>query len=397
MNEPVAGRAIAAVGDVADINCWSGIPFHFWQAAARNGVASRPCRLDLQALAWRRRIWNALQVARGRGWGGYQYSASFLEAAERQIPRGYLGGEIISFHQHFPRASTMARHGGRLLHYVDATFASFNTPGGFAELLPKQIKSEALELERENYAASRQIVTMARWTALSVIEECGGSPKKVTTILPGANVELPSGHQFRADEGAPGQERPLVLGFVGKDWRRKGLPFLLQVRSALERMGLSVIVRAAGQRPAELSNERGLEHVGFIDKAHEPNRFLDFLEGCDLGCLFSEREPLGISTLEFLRAGVPVTGFTVDGLADTIPPDAGFRFASGSSAEEVAEVLRVALADPAAWARVRQGAQAWSPQVTWERCAAEWVELLATGSVANPARPWLPRQAPLTK
>ena len=176
--------------------------------------------------------------------------------------------------------------------------------------------------------------------------------------------------------------------FVGKDWRRKGLPFLLAVRAELERRGVRAEVHCAGHGPADLGRQAGVVFTGFIDKAREPGRFLEFLTGCDLGCLFSTHEPLGISTLEFLRAGVPVCGFAVEGLADTLPPDAGFRFAPHATASEVAETLQAAYRDDAVVERLRSAAQVWSPLVTWERCIGEWTELLEHGCIAHPVQPW---------
>jgi glycosyltransferase involved in cell wall biosynthesis len=183
-------------------------------------------------------------------------------------------------------------------------------------------------------------------------------------------------------------QRPMVLGFIGKDWRRKGLPFLLQVREELQRAGVPTVVRAAGHCPAQLARKEGIEFAGFIDKAREARRFLDFLKGCDFGCLFSEREPLGISTLEFLRAGVPVVGFTVEGVADTLPPDAGLRFAPGESPDSVANVIRMLWLHKDRMQEMREAARRWSPLVTWKRCIDEWAELLRTGAVTRPVRPW---------
>jgi len=274
------------------------------------------------------------------------------------------------------------------VNYIDATFASFCGPGGLEENLPDRVKAETRRIEQENYLASERVVTMARWAADSVVQHCGVPRAKVATILPGANVELPAGFVFPDFPGRPGRDRPLVLGFVGKDWRRKGLPFLLEVRKELERLGLKAVVRCAGHGPRGLGRQAGVEFTGFIDKTREPGRFIQFLAGCDLGCLFSSREPLGISTLEFLRAGVPVAGFVVEGLADTLPADAGFRFLPTASAAEVAHALSVACGDEGRLAQLRAGARAWSPRVTWERCIKEWTELLATGRIAAPVQPW---------
>ncbi|HZP60478.1 MAG TPA: glycosyltransferase family 4 protein [Opitutaceae bacterium] len=381
-------EAIAATGDAGDINCWSGIPHYFGKAAAARGERAAPWRLTMKTFSAGRRRWNLAQFLRGRGTGGYQYSRAFLDPAEAAIPRPFWQGRVLTFNQHFPRGQSVAARGGHLVHYVDATFASFCTPGGLAETLPRRVQADAKALERENYAVSERIVTMARWAAESVCQDCGVPAAKVAVILPGANLELPDGYAFPARAGRPGLDRPLTLGFVGKDWKRKGLPFLLEVRTELEKLGLSSLVRCAGRCPPELQRTRGLEYAGFIDKAADSSRFLQFLSGCDVGCLFSEREPLGISTLEFLRAGVPVAGFTVEGVADTVPPDAGFRFEAGTTAATVAHAFASAFGNTDTTHRLRAAARAWSPLVTWERCVAEWQELLATGSIKNPVRPW---------
>jgi glycosyltransferase involved in cell wall biosynthesis len=380
--------AIAITGDAGDINCWSGIPYHFGQAARARGEPAAPWRLELGSFGLARRRWNLGQVLCARGIGGYQYSQAFLNRAEAAIPADQWQGRVVTFNQHFPRGRSVTTRGGQLIHYIDATFASFCAPGGLAANLPAQVQAAARAIERENYATSEQIVTMARWATESVVRECGVSPAKVATILPGANLDLPPDYTFPLVIREAGRDRPLVLGFVGKDWKRKGLPFLLEVRTELVRMGMPAVVRCAGHCPPELRRIEGLEYAGFIDKAIEPGRFVTFLAGCDVGCLFSEHEPLGISTLEFLRAGVPVTGFMTEGVADTVPPDAGFRFEPNTTAEAVALALHAAFSDESIAGRLRAAAQAWSPLVTWERCIEEWRQLLTMGSIMRPVQPW---------
>lgn len=382
-----ARRAIAAVGDVADVNCWSGIPWHFWRAAEGAGWDVTPCRLDLQQFGWTRRWWNAGRLLRGRRPGGFQFSQTFLAAAEAQVFAGERGRDTITFHQQFPRTSAVAGYGGRLMHYLDATFAGLVESGSVGNLTA-DVCREAAAVERENYAGATWVVTMARWAAESAVRDCGVPAARVRTILPGANVDLPADYSFPCLPGLAGRDRPLVLGFVGKDWRRKGLPFLLEVRSALERMGVQAVVRIAGHCPEHLRRGRGVEYAGFIDKAGDAPRFLGFLAGCDLGCLFSSHEPLGISTLEFLRAGIPVAGFAVEGLADTLPPEAGLAFQSTQGAAEVAGRIREVFTEEGSVARLRVAARHCSPRVTWERCVAEWSELLEKGEVSNPVQLW---------
>ncbi len=385
----MSNRSVAAVGDVRNPSTWSGIPFHFWQAASTAGFASLTWQLDLAKFGWRRLAWNGRQVIRGNGAGGYQYSDDFLDHAEKQIPRSLFASEVITFNQHFPRAQSIQAAGGMINHYIDAPFVALASGRGLDLRLPAGVVSDACEKERVNLAASRRVITMARWAAEVVVAECGIPAKKVATILPGANLSLPSDWSFPKPTGRPGVERDFVLGFVGKEWRRKGLPLIVEVRDLLVRRGYKVSVSAAGNAPEEMIKREGVRFAGFIDKQTDRAKFLHFLSACDLGCLFSSEEALGISTLEFLRAGVPVAGFAMEGPADTLPPDAGFRFPREEKASSIADRLEAYLQDEAMQARFLQNAAGWSPLVTWERCLVECQELWETGSVKNPVQPWL--------
>jgi glycosyltransferase involved in cell wall biosynthesis len=381
-------RSIAAVGDVSSPSCWSGTPFHFLEAARRSGFVTNPVRIDLTKLHWPRRVWNLKQLLLGLGRGGFQYSDRFLDLIEAQVPPALWQGEVVSFNQHFPRAATVAHAGGRLSHYLDAPFAALVTGGGLDLRLPPAITRRALAQERENYAASERVITMARWAAEAIVSGCGVAAEKCHVILPGANFDLPEDWEFTGPETRAGRDRDFTLGFIGKDWRRKGLPYLLDLRDQLARRGWRVRVLAAGTAPPELIARPGLEFAGYLDKRKNAAAFHEFLTRCDLGCLFSEREALGISTLEFLRAGVPVAGFAHEGLADTLPPDAGFRFAPGTPPEEAADQLEAYLENESRQADFARNAQRWSPLVSWERCVREFEELWKTGTVSRPVQLW---------
>ncbi len=323
-------RSVAAVGDVTNPSSWSGIPYHFWRAAMKAGFATLPWQMNLETFKRRRVAWNVKQGMMGRGVGGYQYSDDFLERLEAQIPGSLFATEIITFNQHFPRALSVQRAGGLLNCYIDAPFAALISGRGLDLRLSARMAAKACQQERENFEACSRVVTMGRWAAEVAISECAVPAKKVFTILPGANLEIPENWAFPSPSSRAGRERDFVLGFVGKDWQRKGLPLLVAVRHELARRGWKASVHAAGNAPLEMARASGVRFVGFIDKHRDPARFLKFITGCDVGCLFSDREALGISTLEFLRAGVPVAGFAHEGPADTLPPDAGFRFAKGT-------------------------------------------------------------------
>ena len=100
---------LAAMGDVNDANTWSGIPYHFLQAAKAGGLIDEGLRLECEGPAWQRArlLWNGWRWITGRGRGGYQYSVNFLErlwqpVAEKLVDqavkvgaRALVGGTFI--------------------------------------------------------------------------------------------------------------------------------------------------------------------------------------------------------------------------------------------------------------------------------------------------------------
>jgi glycosyltransferase involved in cell wall biosynthesis len=380
--------SVTTVGDAGDISCWSGTPFHFAQAARSMGWKAEPWRIDLRRFRWPRRFWNIRRYVGGNGIGGYQYSDSFAKRALAMVNPSLLSGRILSFSQHFPALDAIHRAHGTAYLYLDATFPLLLSRYRLGGSLSPGIQKEALEKEHRSFRLAERLVFFQRWSAESAVRDCGADPAIVSVICPGANIELPPDWDFAYNDKPPSTRRPLVLGFVGKDWRRKGLPYLLEVRRSLAGIGIPTVIRCAGGVPEPLPDDGVIDHWGFIDKNRNPERFHDFLKGCDIGCLFSEAEASSIAVLEFLHAGIPVAGFTVDGMTDLFPPDAGFRFEPGTPPDRVADQFSVAFQNAAEVARLRRNARAWSPLVTWERCLREWKELLQTGKVLRPVELW---------
>ncbi len=378
--------AVAAIGDVADPHCWSGIPYHFWRAAQRLGWEVLPWRLNLGRYRWPRRWWNFTQLLRGRGAGGYQYSEAFLTRAERETAGDCRGRTVLSFNHQFPRAESVTARGGRVVYYLDATLAAMLEGRGLSLRLPPATAQDALRIERENLARAHRIVTMARWLRDYLVERGHVESERISVILPGANLDVPE--DWSPPAATVAGSGPFVLGMVGNDWKRKGVPLLVEVARRLRKKGMAVMVRIIGRCPPNIAPDCA-EVLGPIDKRTELSRFIAALQGCDLGCLFSEREALGISVLEFLRVGVPVAGFAHEGPADTLPPDAGFRFAPGSDAAAIASEFGGYIRSPERQRALRRNAVNWTRAVSWERCVRELRAVLERGKAVQTVRPWL--------
>ncbi len=377
------GRSIAALGDVLDPNCFGGAPWQFLQESQRQGFARHGWSVDVSRLRTPRLLWNARQLARGRRPGGFQFSKSGRAAALSQIPREIIGTEVISFHQHFPAPEPIIQSGGEVNYYVDSTYTQLFPSYGYDTSLDGRTLRDAIAYERDAYSAASRIIVNQSWALRSLRSDYSIEPKKCSMILPGANYPVFPGICPSPSRGRAGRDRPFVMGFIGKDWRRKGLVFLDRVAGLLRTRGWKVKVRAIGFPASDAPPGSDVECLGFIDKRVD---FGPFLHSCDMGCLFSSAEAAGTAVLEFLGVGVPVAGFTVNGLADLLPSEGGFRFSKETTPEYAADVFDGYLRDEDRQERFRSAARGLAPYLRWDRCVREFRELWDTGSLANPFR-----------
>jgi glycosyltransferase involved in cell wall biosynthesis len=377
------GRSIAALGDVMDPNCFGGAPWQLLQESRRQGFARHGWSVDIRRLRVPRIRWNATQLLKGRASRGFQFSEACRRAALAQIPPDILGTEVISFHQNFPAPGQVARAGGQVSYYLDATYSQLFPAYGYDRYLDRQKMRDAVAYEREVFADARRVIANQSWAFRSLLSDYGLNPEKCSMILPGANYPVYPGLRPLRSEGRAGRDRPFVMGFIGKDWRRKGLLFLGEVGARLRSRGWKVKVRAIGFHLKQAPRGAGIECLGFIDKRLQ---FGPFLHSCDVGCLFSSAEAAGTAVLEFLGVGIPVAGFTVNGLADLLPTEAGFRFPPTAKPDNVADVFDAYLRDEELQERYRAAARRLAPLVSWERCVREFRELWETGAVASPFR-----------
>lgn len=361
-------RALVANGDVNLVSTWSGIPYFFLQAGLKNGLFAGGVSLEPTRLRARRLLWNATRPLRLNRPGGFQYSLDYLAPLwdARTEPTGT--SEYVS---HFPLLPPRSRT--PTTYYLDATLHQNFEDYGFGAVVGRRIREEALKREREAFHGARYVVGMSRWCAEDVKKFYGVPEERVRVILPGANIDdalVPTPASW------DGKLNPLRLGFIGKEWERKGGPLLLDVATHLERMGHPVEIVVIGPDAASLPQHPSLRPMGFINKATELSRFVDVVRTFHFGCLLSRVEALGISTLECLRLGVPVIGVDVGGIPDTVPPGAGLVVSIEQAADNLAGQLHEILREPERYATMRAQAAELAETQRWTRCAREFQRLL---------------------
>jgi UDP-glucose:(heptosyl)LPS alpha-1,3-glucosyltransferase len=138
-----------------------------------------------------------------------------------------------------------------------------------------------------------------------------------------------------------------VIGFVGKEWRRKGLPLAVEIVAHLRRNRHELELWVVGPQPEEIQHlfagwQGGYRLLGWREQS-------DYA-GFDLLLHPAKAEPYGMVIGEAMAARVPVVVSDVCGAAAQIAPDAGAIVPLDASAErwadEVEKQLRRSDAPP---------------------------------------------------
>lgn len=343
--ESLMNRQLLCCGDATDLSTWSSTPYFLLQAGQRQGLLQGGLQLDPQRLRRWRQLWNLAQLIRHGKPGGFQYSRPFASALlnQAQLP----ADQPLRLLSQFPLLPAVGWPAAwRVDFYIDATTLQVFDDYGSGLRLAQVYREQVLERERLAYREAAVIVCMAQWAADSVIADYGIDPAKVHLVPGGANLDevqlagLPTGDP----PPPPSKEQPLRMGFLGKEWQRKGGPFLLQLADALQLKDIPTVIRAIGPDPALLPAHPALQPLGFINKQSDTARFVAELRSWHFGTLFSNAEAFGISNRECLRLGVPVLSHSVGGIASTLP-DAGCGqlFTANPSAAEVADWIAARL------------------------------------------------------
>jgi glycosyltransferase involved in cell wall biosynthesis len=357
-------RSLAVFGNTADIATWSNIPYFLFAAGRPAGFLSDALDLTLPDYRAARLRWSVRELLRLRSPKHYMHSADCVRRMWRRVPSWLREGDFLSHAQAFRPPDDALKRGATHSYYIDTTLAQY--------LGRSRDTREVLAHEAAGYRSARFVIAMARETARDLIDGYRVAPEKVFVVRPGANLHddaVDRLEQRRPPQpwrsGAPfTPESPAVLGIIANDWQRKGLPKLVAVAESLGRRGRPVRVRVIGNCPDELTRHSLVEHAGYIRKSDE-DRFLDAMAGFAVGCLLSTAEPLGISTLECLRIGVPVLGHRVGGIADCVPDDAGLLAELAETPEQIADRLEPILFDPSRYAAWCAAARSHAPRVRW--------------------------------
>jgi glycosyltransferase involved in cell wall biosynthesis len=371
-------RKLLCYGDATNLATWSNTPYFLLKAALHSGLLQGGLALQPARLGWQRQVWNMAQLLRTGQPGGFQYS---LECGRALLAQANLAADQpLALLSHFPLLPPEPwPDAWRVDFYIDATTRQIFTDYGTGTRIALAYQRQVLERERRAFLRAGAVICMAQWAADSVIADYGIDPAKVYVVPGGANLDdvqlatLPAAPL----PPSPSTNQPLRLGFLGKEWQRKGGPFLLQLAEALGQRGIPTMIRAIGPDPASLPAHPALQSLGFINKQTETGRFVAELRSWHFGTLFSKAEAFGISNRECLRLGVPVLCHSVGGIASTLPDaGCGHLFSTQPSTTTVADWIETRLSPYEGYLRWRSALAPRWREFTWDAAVEQLAGIL---------------------
>lgn len=368
---------LASIGDSTDIATWSNIPYFLLRSGLASGIMQAGLPLAPKRLRLAKFFWNCTRPLIGSRPGGYQYTEIFARQLLAQVELPDTAA-ILSLHPMLPAWPWSS--GLSVAHYIDMTTLQTFEEYGIGRCLSSRIRRRALMQEAQAFSNSKAVICMCQWAADSVISDYGIDPAKVYVVPGGANIDESQLALLPAAQPppAPSAEQPLRLGFLGKEWQRKGGPFLVQLAEALGKRGIPTVIRAIGPDPASLPDHPNLQPLGFINKQTETARFVAEVRSWHFGTLFSAAEAFGISNRECLRLGVPVMAHAVGGISSTLPDGGcGELFPAHPSAGNVADWIAGRISPYEGYLTWRSALAPRWREFTWEAAVEQLAGILA--------------------
>lgn len=325
-------------------------------------------------------IWKAERIMRRERPGGFKYSPQFSNHVWHRHLSALSGTDIISNFQLFSAEVFRRRSdaGIRAFFYLDGTLHDYLR--GYREYdvadIDPSTADRVMDLERDGYEQADGLAVWSEFAADTLVSKYGIARQRIKVLAPGANLRDDMAERVIKMRRSRPMTQEFTVGFIGIFPERKGLPKLADAIAQLRRSNVPVRLQVVGRCPDRIAAMDGVDALGPISKASEPDRFIAAMSRVDLGAQLSTAELFGIAVLEYLRCGIPVLATDVGGVSDVLRGGASIALPADVDVDDIAAAIERVVSDGDERQRLTAAAAAQGPAFRWELTAealGSWV------------------------
>ena len=262
--------------------------------------------------------------------------------------------------------------------------AAWTTESSFFDWVPRPYAEAVIAATEATVMSATLAIVPSEYTRSGLIDACAVAPEEVFVVPHGVDSAVfhparDGGRELVAT--ASGTRRPYVLFASIPSIAQKNLAALKQAMALLATRGREHALVIAGGHGDETAEERaevlaepsGMEgRIVWVGHADD-DRLATLMAGCDAFCLPSMFESFGLTALEAMACGAPVVVSNRGALPEVVGDAA---LTAEPEAEALAVALDRVLGDADLASRLRRAGRARAEEMTWERTADGWLEVL---------------------
>jgi len=224
-----------------------------------------------------------------RGWQDRVFFARAVTDYFRDNPGLRKSFDIVHAHENTTVQDVSTEHG-------PCTLAGLrNAPWKFVDY--SALRNLAVERAKFSAPRLRALVSCSDRVQGTLLRVYPQLQSKMRVVIPPAYAHLKAVNSRRGD-------RPPTVGFIGFDWKRKGLPKALEVFRCLKEEDPRWRMRVAGCNP-EILPSRLIHRAGAGVEFLGPSEPQKFFASIDVLLHPAHEEPFGMVVAEALSCGVP--------------------------------------------------------------------------------------------
>lgn len=203
------------------------------------------------------------------------------------------------------------------------------------------------EQERAALNAAAAAIYPSEWAAESAVTHYGADPGKVHVVPFGANLVEPTYESVKAWVAQRSTKTMKIL-FIGREWRRKGLPKVIAACRWLQKQGITVTLDIVGAQGYRGEVPEFARFHGMLNKSRPDDlkQLKELMVGAHFLFVPSSAENYGMAFCEAAAYGIPAIATRVGGIPSIVRDEVtGSCLPSETTADRFGETMLEIFAD----------------------------------------------------